>query len=231
MVRTIAIIFLFVTRQAFCWNPSSYPFIPASTDTSHVRDLVIEVQGANKRILDIGCGYGYSTSPYPHCLGIDSNRATIEKAMETFPNKNFKVESIPKMNEQYDVVTCMFHLHDIPRFKRRKLIKAASELAIERVVIVDICPEYKANYEFLKRKPFVKKYFETCREDLAEFVESPLVKGLLHIWILENSPPDANVTSGLNNLKLLPPANSRKNRVKRDNNEENNSFDELDLIF
>lgn len=228
-MRTIVIILSFVSRQVYCWNPSSYPFIPASTDTSHVRDLVIEVQGANKSILDIGCGHGYSTSPYPGCLGIDTNRATIEKAMKTFPNKNFKVEFLPQTNEKYDVVTCMFHLHDIPRFKRRKLIKAATELAIERVVIVDVCPEYKANSEFLKRKPFIKTYFENCREDLKGFIETSLVKGLLHIWIFDKSSPDADIPSELGDLKVLPVANWRGNGAKWDN-EENNSFDEMDLI-
>lgn len=209
---------------ADAWNPSSYPFIPACTDTSKVRQLVIEVQGANKKILDVGCGDGYSTSSYPGCLGIDTNGASIKRAMKTFPNKSFKLDFLPNINEKYDVVTSMFHLHNIPRYTRKKLIKSASELAIERVVIVDICPEYQANSDFFHNKPFTRSYFETCREDLTGFIESPLVKGLLHIWILDKNNTDKQIPTILNDSKVLPVVNWRGDGAKLDDQEDTDNF-------
>ena len=44
--------FFLLINNVLSWNPTNYPFIPASTDTSKIRELIIEAQGKNKRILD-----------------------------------------------------------------------------------------------------------------------------------------------------------------------------------
>jgi len=198
------------------WNPSNYPFIPACTDTSKVRQLIIEAQGINKKILDVGCGDGYSTSDCSGSLGIDNNIKSIKKAIKTFPNKNFKKEYLSNINKKYDVVTSMFHLHNIPRCKRKMLIKSATELAIERVVILDICPEYnKDKCAFFKNKPFINSYFETCREDLCDFTETPLTEGLLHLWILnKNNTEELEIPNVSSNSKVLNIVNWRDNTIK-----------------
>ena len=142
MMRLITL--LAIVNGVFSWNPNNYPFLPASADSTKVRNMVIEAQGPHKRILDIGCGLGYSTSEGPGCLGIDRNKYTVKKAMKLFPDKNFRHSFTNDQypNEKYDVVTCMFYLNDLPQYLRQKTIKSAIDLAEERVVIVDISPDY-----------------------------------------------------------------------------------------
>ena len=79
-----------LVNNVFSWNPTSYPFLPASADSTKVRNLIIEAQGPGKRILDIGCGLGYSTSEAAGCLGIDRNKYTVQKAQKLFPEKKFR---------------------------------------------------------------------------------------------------------------------------------------------
>ena len=241
ILTLLALISLQVVAHA--WNPTSYPFLPASTDTSKVRDLVIHAQGANKKILDVGCGSGYSTSDNPGSMGVDTNSAMIKVALETFPEKNFKKAFLPAFNNDrtFDVVTSMFYFHDIPRFKRKKIVEGAIQLARERVVIVDFCPEYKADYHLMKQKPFLKSYLETCRHDLHAFDETPLVNGLLHIWIHDKKKHKLKEVSSfvnsivnnknVNGETLLLPITDWKGKGAKwtVNDSDSDSFDEIDL--
>lgn len=174
-----------VVNYVFAWNPSSYPFIPASTDTSKVRDMIIESQGPNKRILDVGCGLGYSTSDAVGCMGIDRNKYTVKKAQKLFPEKQFRHSFVNGQypDEKYDVVTCMFYLHDLPQYLRKKTIESALSLAEERVVVVDLDPDYEPQQELLRSLVHLNDYKENCRNDLNGFGEHVLVDGLLNVWV------------------------------------------------
>ena len=160
----LLLLLTFVTT-VFSWNPTNYPFLPASTDSTKVRNLIIEAQGPNKRILDIGCGLGYSTSGSPGCLGVDRSKKSIKKAKKLFPEKRFRHSLKPKVlnDEKYDVVTCMFYLNELPRIVRKDTIQAAIDLAEERVVIVDIPPEYDPNNDLLKSHKYLNDYIKNCR--------------------------------------------------------------------
>jgi len=182
----LLLLLTFVTT-VFSWNPTNYPFLPASTDSTKVRNLIIEAQGPNKRILDIGCGLGYSTSGSPGCLGVDRSKKSIKKAKKLFPEKRFRHSLKPKVlnDEKYDVVTCMFYLNELPRIVRKDTIQAAIDLAEERVVIVDIPPEYDPNNDLLKSHKYLNDYIKNCRDELSEFNEQVYVDGLLNIWIYD----------------------------------------------
>tara|TARA_B100001769_G_C22112458_1_gene602288 strand:- start:1545 stop:2222 length:678 start_codon:yes stop_codon:yes gene_type:complete len=171
--------------NANAWSPSNYPFLPASTDTTKIREMIIEAQGKNKRILDIGCGLGYSTASSEGSLGIDMDRHKIKNAKKLFPNKKFRQSFVNAkyFDEEYDIVTCMFYLNNIPQYIRNKLIKAAIEIAKERVVIVDINPDYVPDYDLIKNRGYICDYIEHCREDLSLFNENVIVDGMLNTWI------------------------------------------------
>jgi len=168
------------------WQPNRFPFIPAHSDNSKIRELIIEAQGHGKRILDIGCGDGYSTSPSEGSIGIDLSKNNIVSAKEIFPNKVFKHSFInaKDRNEEYDIVTCMFYLHNVPQYLRAKIIDSAIEIAKERVVIVDISPDYIVEDELLGRNPNIPDYIDNCRNDFELFHETVLVDGLLNMWVL-----------------------------------------------
>tara|TARA_B100000902_G_scaffold394521_1_gene451035 strand:- start:5913 stop:6500 length:588 start_codon:yes stop_codon:yes gene_type:complete len=174
-----------IINNVNAWYPTNYPFIPASKDTTKIREMIIEAQGKNKRILDIGCGLGYSTSSSYGSLGIDINIQNVENAKKLFPNKNFRHSFVNAkyFNEDYDIVTIMFYLNNIPQYNRNKIIEAAIELAKERVVIVDMNPDYVPDLSLIKKRKYISDYIKNCRKDLSLFNENVLVDGLLNIWI------------------------------------------------
>ena len=99
----------------------------------------------NKTILDFGCGTGFSTSNNKGSLGIDTSKEMIDEAKKLFPDKRFSgghAEQF-KTDEQFDIVTCMFLMHEVPSFCRKNIIENALSIANEQVVILDIAPVYK----------------------------------------------------------------------------------------
>lgn len=202
-------IFIFVTllNTVCSWSPNHYPFLPASTDTSKIREMIIEAQGANKRILDIGCGLGYSTSSSEGSLGIDTNIKNINNAKKLFPNKNFRRSFFNAKNfeEEYDVVTSMFYLNNVPNYLRTKLIESAIKIAKERVVIVDIDPDYKPERELLNKRVYMPDYIKNCRSDLSLFDEAVLVDGLLKIWVYNKNNKQKEIYEKYNEHELDNP--------------------------
>lgn len=176
-----------IVNHTFAWNPSSFPFLPASTDTSRVRELVLRAQGGNKKILDVGCGQGYSTAMSQGSIGVDAELDNVKTARKLFPDKTFKhgILSSMETDDKYDVVTSMFYFHKIPQFLRKIIVNEAIKLANERVVIVDVSPDYEAGPEMFKQSTFLGDYFKNCRNDLSNFTETTLVDGLLSIWVYD----------------------------------------------
>lgn len=188
LVTTLSI----VATSARAWNPSSFPFLPASADTTRVRDSVLRAQGTNKKILDIGCGQGYSTAFSEGSLGIDADLRNIKNARRLFPSKTFKQGIISSMehdddddDNEYDVITAMFYFHRIPQFLRKMIIANAIKMAKERVVILDLSPDYEAGDEMFKQSTFLADYYKNCRNDLSEFTETSLMDGILSIWVYQ----------------------------------------------
>ena len=194
-------------NSVFAWSPNNYPFLPASTDTTKVREMIIEAQGKNKRILDIGCGLGYSTSSSEGSLGIDTNKHNIKKAKKLFPKKKFRHSFVNAQyfNEEYDVVTSMFYLNNVPQYLRNKIINSAIEIAKERVVIVDIDPDYVPDLSLIKKRAYIPDYIKNCRKDLSSFNENVLVDGLLNIWIYNKENKQPNTYKIYNEHKLKIP--------------------------
>lgn len=188
MKKTILTSFIFVTytKLVLAWKPNGFPFIPACNDVTKVRELIIQAQGKGKRILDIGCGNGFSTSSYEGSLGIDINEKNIFEAKQMFPYKNFSLLSMndEKHKEEFEVVTSMFYLSTVPQYIRTKLLNYACETAKERVVILDVSPEYITDNKLLtERKIYNPDFMQTFRDDLSHFNENVLVDGLLNVWI------------------------------------------------
>lgn len=151
---------------------------------ANIRKLVVDRQGENKRILDLGCGTGFSTSAGEGCVGIDLSEPMIEKARVLFPNKRFELGDMETWDDgsDYDIVTCMFCFHETPAFARKRIIDHMLAIASEKVVVVDIAPEYKPSKLMLSGEPYLEDYLANVREDMADFKEDVLVGGHVHMW-------------------------------------------------
>ena len=188
MLRFIAVA---MTLSAMIpYESSGFPYLPNGIyKWINVRQNIIDAQGKNKTILDIGCGIGFSTSTTHGSMGIDTDEELLTKAKNLFPEKHFEYGNplFWKSKRKFDIVTSMFYLHENPRYIRKKIVKMALETAKERVVFVDLSPDYFGSDELQKRKPFLKDYMLHCREDLIDFEEHVIVKGRLHMWVYEIS--------------------------------------------
>ena len=153
----------------------------------NIRKHVLETETANKRCLDIGCGVGFSTSSSDGSIGIDTSEAMIDRARRVFPNKKFAVGHGEYWDEceQYDIVTVMYLFHEAPQMARKAIFEHAKSIAKEKVIIVDIAPDYTPSHSMLMGEPYVTEYLEHIQEDLSELEEHILVPGHVHMWVHE----------------------------------------------
>ncbi len=158
-------------------------------DGKDVRQNIVKENGFNKTVLDMGCGTGFSTSDGFGCVGIDASEEMIEEAMRQFPGKIFEIGHAEyyEPEKEYDVVTCMFLMHEAPGFARRRIINNAKKIAKEKVIIVDICPEYKPSKLMKLGEPYVEDYLKNIRDDVKDFYEDIIIPGHVHYWILEKN--------------------------------------------
>lgn len=80
---------------------ASVDFERFDTETRKILSLF-----ADKKVLDVGCGYGRLSDIFTNYLGIDFSEEMIKLAREQYPNKRFEVAETT--DEQFDVVfECM----------------------------------------------------------------------------------------------------------------------------
>jgi len=147
----------------------------------------------NKTILDFGCGTGFSTSNNKGSLGIDTSKEMIDEAKKLFPDKRFvggHAEQF-KTDEQFDIVTCMFLMHEVPSSCRKTIIENALSIASEKVIILDIAPVYKPSNMMLEGEPYLPDYLNNISNELADqgFIENVIVKGHVHKWCYTKNTP------------------------------------------
>lgn len=175
----------------FAWD--SWEFMtqinPISNQNTYIniRKFVIDLQGKNKRILDIGCGNGDSTSNGKGCLGIDNNRDAIDAAIKKYPDKSFRLGVITswKPEENYDITTSMFYLHKLNASKRKQIISVAKRCADERVIILDISPDYKPNERMIEENPHLSDFIVNSRREMADFTEYTIIQDNISMWTFD----------------------------------------------
>jgi len=84
----------------------------------------------------------------------------------------------------------MFYLNNLPHYLRKKTIESAKSVASEKVVVVDINPDYEPDKQLLQSRRHIEDYKKNCRNDLIDFNEFVLVDGLLNMWIYKNNKSD-----------------------------------------
>lgn len=81
-----------------------------NTETRRILELF-----KDRKVLDVGCGYGRLSDIFSDYTGIDFSEEMINLARTKFPDKRFDVTS--KMNEKFDVIfecMCLSSLEMIP---------------------------------------------------------------------------------------------------------------------
>tara|TARA_B100000902_G_C27159244_1_gene837841 strand:+ start:355 stop:996 length:642 start_codon:yes stop_codon:yes gene_type:complete len=175
-------------NTVFAWDSWEFmtqsKVIPPINPYINIRKFVIDLQGKNKRILDIGCGVGDSTSNGKGCLGIDNDRDLINDAKKKYPEKKFRLGVITywESEKKYHITTSMFYLHKLDASKRKNIINVAKNCATERVVILDVSPNYKPCDELIKEKPHLLDFIKNSREELSDFTEHTMVEDNISLW-------------------------------------------------
>jgi len=108
----------------------------------------------------------------------------ITMAGKIFPNKNFEQRHIEhwKSDKKYDIVTAMFLFHEVPQFARLNILEKLKDIAKEKIIVVDIAPNYEPTKMMTSGEPYIMDYLQNIRDDLVDFSEIILQKDHVHKW-------------------------------------------------
>jgi len=136
-------------------------------------------------VCDLCCGTGFSTKPGQ--TGIDTSKEMLRYAGIFNPGSKYifgNAETYGNNNE-FDVVTCMFGFHEIPEEGHRKILNNALRISKNKVIIVDICTDYKPSKLMLAGEPYTLDYIQNI-DNLMEsysFEKENVIKGHVDIWV------------------------------------------------
>ena len=144
-----------------------------SYDGLDVRKVAHQTIKEEYSVLDLCCGTGYSTLPGSH--GVDTSQEMLDVAKFVHDDSSFSVGNAESYGqaEEYDVVTIMFALHEMPADARRRVLRNAMRIASKSVILVDIHPDFHQvlaakpmqGASFLMGEPYVLDYLENLDSD------------------------------------------------------------------
>lgn len=163
--------------------PAFTHFIDKEVYGVEIRKKVLE-KYQNKTILDMGCGTGISTAY--NGIGIDTSPEMLSEAKRLYPEKEFYYGNAEnyRPDKAIDIVTCMFMLHEVPSLYRDKILNNARRIAGEKVIVVDISPDYVPSKLMLMGEPYILDYLEHIQPELKEYKEEILIEGQVHMWTI-----------------------------------------------
>ena len=156
-------------------------------------------------ILDLCCGVGVSTPNHENCVGVDTSIEMINEAKElnkkykhnyivgnaenTYETYDFKQHFMNNYNNTnfsgFDIVTIFFAFHEIPQEARQDIILYHSRFAKNKLVIVDIDPNYKPSPSMLYGEPYLFDYKANIKKDLLFAKEDIIIKNHVIMWTFE----------------------------------------------
>ena len=140
----------------------------------------------NLKILDFCCGTGASTPP--GATGVDTSKEMIRRAINLNNNNktDFHIGNAEDWGESYgyNVVTCMFGFHEMPRSARLKVIDNCIRVTDEKVVIIDIDPAYTPSESMLSGEPYVLDYLKYMERDMKLYggIKTTIISGHVARW-------------------------------------------------
>jgi hypothetical protein len=155
-------------------------------DSLDIRKAVLINENRNKAIIDLCCGVGFSTSNNEESMGIDTSVEMIDKAKSLYPDKKFIVEHAEHFKPQrtWDIATCFFAFHEMPPFAWENIIINTEKFTKDKIIIVDISPNYIPSRYMLLGEPYIKEYIEHIQNVLHthNFKENVLIPNHVHKW-------------------------------------------------
>lgn len=116
-------------------------------------EIIISHLPRGKKVLDVGCGSGFSTyAYYPYCTelyGVDYSAQAISQAKEKYPHIKFveaDIEKLPFKDNEFDVVICQGVLHHLIKtasgedltWKLRKALKEIDRVSKGLLLISEV---------------------------------------------------------------------------------------------
>ena len=136
----------------------------------------------DKSILDMCCGTGMSTMP--NSIGIDTSPEMINVARRYNKDCEFYLANAEnyKPQQEFDIVTCMFAMHEMPKKAQIKTINNALNIAKEKVIIVDISPDYKPSKIMLSGEPYLPDYLKNIKCILKDLDYYNFIPNHVAVW-------------------------------------------------
>ena len=146
-------------------------------------------------VLDLCCGTGFSTPPVslnPLNRGIDISKYMVNKARRIHENKQFYIGNAekyyPENGTMFDVTTCYFSFHEMPKDAMLSIIENAKHITKNKIIIVDISPEYVPGKNMIIGEPYLHEYLNRIRDTLDDFNEEIIIPKRVHMWTYNISP-------------------------------------------
>ena len=73
----------------------------------------------------------------------------------------------------------------MPQFARRNIIENAIKFTKDKLVIVDISPQYCPTQHMLYTEPYLAEYLNNIQKDMKNFDETIIKEGRVTMWTLE----------------------------------------------
>ena len=158
-------------------------------DGINIRDECFKKYVYGNSVLDLCCGTGFSTPPVslnPLNRGIDISKYMVNKAKRVHENKQFYIGNaekyFPEKGTMFDVTTCYFSFHEMPKDAMLSIIENAKYITKNKIIIVDIAPDYIPNPSMLLGEPYLLEYLQQVRSTLGDFCEEVIMPKRVHMW-------------------------------------------------
>lgn len=136
--------------------------------------------------LDMCCGIGDSVNDNCNSVGIDTSPEMLLVAKRYYPNKTFVMANAEDYynSNQFDIVTCMFAMHEIPLHAQLRIIENGIKNAKKRFIIVDISSNYTPSRLMLSGEPYLLAYLENFNSILEDkkFKKTVYIENHVDIW-------------------------------------------------
>lgn len=140
--------------------------------------------------VDFCCGVGFSTPE--NSVGIDASPHMINAARRNHKSKIFEVENAETygQDEQYDIVSIFFALHEIPHDARMRVIQNAERVARKKVILCDISPNKNPSRIMLSGEPYLLEYQKNIVHELKAFGATVHERIPNHVIVAEITKPN-----------------------------------------